>query len=221
MKVTAKIQIGLAIFALLFFIALTWGVVQDANWIAAIDNAGFHLIREPLSPNRTWFFKNVTRSGNEKWSLTLMFILALVFIFQRKAKATIFLLINVSVLGLGLSTLLKMVVDRPRPHIVHLIQAHGLSFPSGHTMNAVLLYGSLIILSNYYLSNDGLRFALNAVLGVVIIALPLSRIYLGVHYPTDVLAGYALGFTMLMLSKFVIFRFQEHEIKPSSRSSRN
>lgn len=209
MKTAVKIQLSCAFLALLIFILITFGVVVDSTWLAHFDTWGFSLVREPLSPNRTWFFKNVTRAGNEKWSLVLMFTLAILFIFQKKLRATCFLLINVGVFGYVFANLFKYLIHRPRPHIVHLVQASGFSFPSGHTMNAVLLYGSLIILANYYLANDGLRFAVNSFLGVIIVALPLSRIYLGVHYPSDVVAGYCLGYAMLVFSNFFIFKFNQ------------
>lgn len=209
MKTAIKIQITCAFIALMTFILIAWGVLDDSAWLAHFDTWGFRLVREPISPNRTWFFKNVTRAGNEKWSLVLMFTLAIFFILQKKIRATLFLLINVGFLGYGCANIFKYLVHRPRPNIVHLVQASGFSFPSGHTMNAVLLYGSLIILANYYLANDGLRFAVNSFLGVIIVALPLSRIYLGVHYPSDVLAGYCLGYSMLIFSNFFIFKFNQ------------
>jgi len=95
------------------------------------------------------------------------------------------------VIVLILSQLAKSLVARPRPSKIGLIVEHGYSFPSGHSMISFLLFGMIA----YFLWNR------NKLLSILIMILPMfigiSRIYLGVHYTTDVLAGFLFSFAYL------------------------
>ncbi len=96
--------------------------------------------------------------------------------------------------GMGLSIFLKSAFDRPRPDIVpHLTQVYTSSFPSGHSMMSAVVYLTLAVLIAPVLQKFWLRFYIFALASSVTILVGLSRIYLGVHYPTDVLAGWAAG----------------------------
>ncbi len=90
-----------------------------------------------------------------------------------------------------LNTGLKHLFRRPRPEVYRLAEATGFSFPSGHSMAAFSLYGLLALLLWPHLRGVAGRTAVLAAAGILIAAIGLSRIYLGVHYPSDVLGGYA------------------------------
>ena len=89
----------------------------------------------------------------------------------------------------ALANLIKVVVDRPRPATLHLVPVASASFPSQHAAQAAAVLPALVLA----LAHGRLRTALLAVAVPLAIAIGLSRVYLGVHYPTDVLAGWALG----------------------------
>ena len=93
-----------------------------------------------------------------------------------------------------LNKFIKHAVNRPRPSdVVHLVNEGGFSFPSGHSITSMFVYGLLIYLVRKNVKNRRTADFLTIVLAVPLVLIGPSRIYLGVHYPTDVLAGWCLG----------------------------
>ncbi len=93
-----------------------------------------------------------------------------------------------------MSFLLKAAFDRPRPELVpHLMRAYFSSFPSGHSMMSAVVYGTLGSLLSSLVTRRRLKFYFLAVAALVAGLVGVSRVYLGVHYPTDVLAGWSAG----------------------------
>lgn len=94
---------------------------------------------------------------------------------------------------------LKVLVRRPRPQGFRLVEAPGLSFPSGHSMAAVAFYGYGIWLVQSGVCGISPGVVVDMTLACVILAIGVSRIYLGVHYASDVLGGFCLAFVWLVL----------------------
>lgn len=92
-----------------------------------------------------------------------------------------------------LNEALKLLFQRERPGLTHLVKVSGLSFPSGHAMVSFSFYGLLIYLAWVNFSGVVSKITASVLLAVLILAIGISRIYLGVHYPSDVLAGFAAG----------------------------
>ena len=112
------------------------------------------------------------------------------------------ILISSSLLNTGL----KNWIGRPRPlNELHLVEVNSLSYPSGHAMSAMAFYGFIIYLTYKYVENPAYRFILIPVTTLLILAIGASRIYLGVHYPSDVAAGLLAGLIWLIVC-ILIFR---------------
>ncbi len=126
--------------------------------------------------------------------LTLLTILAGGFLFAtRKPALAVFVLVAVSGGALA-STVLKSLFLRARPDIVqHLVQVDSASFPSGHAMNSAIVYLTLGALLARSLKDRGARVYLLMTSIVLTVLIGFSRVYLGVHWPTDVVAGWAVG----------------------------
>lgn len=123
-------------------------------------------------------------------------------------KLAVFLAVT-SIGGGVVDTIVKVAVGRPRPEVDEpIITAFGQSFPSGHSMQAVVCYGALLLVFLPLLSGR-VRTAAIAATGVLIIAIGFSRLTLGVHYISDVLGGYVLGAAWLMASVAVFEIWRE------------
>lgn len=178
------------------------------------DEAILLSLREPgdlsLPIGPTWLthaVNDITSLGGVT-VLTLMTVLITVYLLlDRKRPIAIFMLLSV-LGGWLLSTMLKLGVARPRPEIVpHLIEVHDLSFPSGHAMLSAVTYltlGALLARAQIYQST---RIYVMAVAVFLTLIIGFSRIYLGVHYPTDVLGGWCAGATWALACWMVARRF--------------
>ena len=104
------------------------------------------------------------------------------------------LFLAVTVAGATLtSTVIKLIVARPRPESGALVRALGYAFPSGHSTTAAATWLAMAVVLGSLVTSRGLRLRAGALAGVVVLLVGISRVYLGVHAPTDVLGGWALG----------------------------
>ncbi len=97
------------------------------------------------------------------------------------------------------NSLTKHLVERPRPEVVHLVTEHGFSFPSGHSITSMFFYGFAIWLVWRYVGNQRAKWILTILLAIPPLLVGPTRVYLGVHYPTDVLGAWCLGFAAIVL----------------------
>ena len=111
-----------------------------------------------------------------------------------------------TLIAVGISQALKHIICRTRPVEIALIEENGYSFPSGHSMVSFAFYGLVIYLVYKSKLNKKLKILLITFLALLILNIGLSRIYLGVHYATDVIAGFALGYISLMIFIELIYK---------------
>ena len=143
----------------------------------------------------------VSAFGFAPWNWLLMLaVIALMLLFRWRTEA---IFTGISSLG-GLSAeIVKNIVDRPRPSpdLVHVVsQLHTFSFPSGHVTGYVVFFGFLFYLAYTLMQRRSLlRWALLEVLAIPVLLVGLSRVYMGQHWASDALAGYALGFAYLFV----------------------
>lgn len=186
MKFTKK-QIRLASFLILASIFLLLMFNLNSSYLHTFDMWVYGLFKK--SDTLTLIMKGVTFLG-EGISLILISVLLVLFI-KDKFKATLI------PLNLGLISLLnygvKILVKRPRPTGFRLILIDGYSFPSGHSASSLAFYGFLIYLLLKDCGNNKVKKVLTAILVVLIFFIGVSRIYLGVHYASDVLGGFLLA----------------------------
>jgi undecaprenyl-diphosphatase len=181
----------LAAFALLLFSKLAEDLIyQELNLFDSLVIGFITAYRTPLT---TQAMKLISNFGSVTVLLSVTLLTFYVF-YQRKKHFWDSLMVLIA-LGGGwlLNDVLKVAFHRPRPELVHLVQVSGYSFPSGHAMISVAFYGFLAYLIWLNYRPSPLRtLASLGLLGLAVL-IGLSRIYLGVHYPSDVLAGFAAG----------------------------
>jgi undecaprenyl-diphosphatase len=158
----------------------------------------------------TSFFKSVTVLGNTASQVVGIALFAGYFFFRKNWRAEAGFVLVSGVLGGLLILLLKKLYARPRPSIEWLIEEHGFSFPSGHTTGAILIFGALLIIASQRMDKGLFKSLVRGFLITLIVTIALSRIYLGVHYPTDILGGWLLGLAVLNLIYpiYMDFRFK-------------
>ena len=185
-------------FALLLFVILGYVVKFHPNYLKGFDRPIQTILRGDLPDSLTFFFSNVTSLINIPVIITWVVVLVGLFLYNKWWSEAILLAGNLALTGI-LVALLKNVYQRPRPTIQHLVEEGGFSFPSGHALASTLVVGALVIIVSQRVKNRHLRHLLQVLLMVFILTIMTSRVYLGVHYPTDVLGSLLLGVGILYI----------------------
>jgi membrane-associated phospholipid phosphatase len=130
--------------------------------------------------------------------LIMIVLISSVFLWQTQHKWSVYLLL-LGTLGAKLfNTILKIFFSRERPSIVEgIAEVHSLSFPSGHAMSSMAVYGCVAYLVARLEPRPTLKHTVWVIAGIVILLIGISRMYLGVHYPSDVIAGFLGGLAWL------------------------
>ena len=165
------------------------------NIFQAFDLKIISCIQSLKNEYLTVFYKMITIIADTYQSAIITILIVAFLYIKKHYREALFLAITMSACGIAMP-LLKNIFSRERPDFYRLIEISGYSFPSGHTTSATTMYLTLaiVVLSIMNKLNKYFIFSI-AVIGIVIIG--SSRIYLGVHYPTDVMAGICLGISIV------------------------
>lgn len=168
------------------------------------DIIGYKLISTFLiSDFATPIAKFITNFGGAIFIITLMITL---FILIKDKKIGLSIFLNL-VIVTTLNQLLKRILQRPRPTEYRIIEETGYSFPSGHSMVSMAFYGYLIYLIYKYVKNKYIKWTLIVLLSILICSIGISRIYLGVHYTSDVLGGFLASISYLVIYISAVNKF--------------
>jgi membrane-associated phospholipid phosphatase len=168
----------------------------------------FDFLNAYVSDTNTAVMQFITFLGTHSFLIPANLVLIAYFLFIKKHRWYSIKVPVVAIGGVSLMFLLKFLFNRPRPLIPLLKEAQGLSFPSGHAMMSFSFYGLLIYLVWQYIKIPWLRVVLIILLSFLILLIGFSRIYLRVHYASDVMAGFAVGAIWLVLSLWVTRRLE-------------
>jgi undecaprenyl-diphosphatase len=151
--------------------------------------------------------------------LTLLTLVAAGYLVAARRMATAAFVVAAVTGGALVSTLLKMVFARARPDIVgHLVEVHSASFPSGHALNSAVTYLTLGALLARTGGGGSVRIYVMAIAVCLTLAIGFSRVYLGVHWPSDVIAGWCVGAAWALLCSLIARTLQRrHAIEPESQ----
>ena len=175
------------------------------------DDRVFNTIKPYINDGLTNFMLVITFLGKHDLLIPLNFVLIAFFIY-RKERWFATRIAALSLSSLLLMFLLKFFFQRNRPLQPVIDDVSGYSFPSGHALISVVFYGLFIHMIWHEVKNKWLRIALITLLGALILLIAFSRIYLNVHYASDVIAGIAVGFIWLVLSLNIIHRIEKKYI---------
>lgn len=205
-----KFQSVILIIAIVIFVVLFSGVMNNTYWVHNLDNTIIAFVRPNFPGWKTAFFTRFTVLFNTVPIILYLVVGTAVLALRQRIRASLFFVFTTA-FGNLLNSLVKHFVSRPRPSYHQLMHYTGYSFPSGHSIASVLLLGSLMVLAHYYIRNRSYRLIIYIVFIFLIMLVGYSRIYVGVHYPSDVLAGYALGTIVVVLGD-LFFGMERYQI---------
>ena len=196
---------------IIIFLELALDVFQKE--IMTKDVLGYKFISTYIiSDFITPIAKVITQMGG---AIALISITIALLLFLKNKKIGIAIAINL-IVSTVLNLLLKNIVQRPRPTEYRMISETGYSFPSGHSMVSMAFYGFLIYVIYKQVENKKIKWGLIIALSILIATIGISRIYLGVHYTSDVLAGFTISVSYLVVytsivKKFILEREEKNE----------
>ena len=194
----ATISVASGLF--IIFVVITAVILANGKAALPVDSSvaeWAYQIRGEKGNFAYWFFRIITECGYYYFAVSFILILAIVWKFKSKAwflAAPVFI-------AWALHKIIKWIINRPRPDAtLWWVNESSSSFPSGHstTVTAIFVLVIFFIFISPYLKT-WLKWLLSSVCGAVIILVPLSRVWFGVHYFTDVIAGMCLGGTCAVL----------------------
>lgn len=208
--------------ALLAVVLCSWGFIELADEVVEGSTGHFdrwvvRSLRDPVDPSvpigPPWMGsvgRDITGLGGVA-VLTLFIVASAGFLAISRAYRTMAVLLFSTLTGITASMLLKQFFARPRPDLVPALDhVYTSSFPSGHSMMSALVYLTLGSLIAPVLKHFWLRFYILTLAIVLTFIVGVSRVYMGVHYPTDVLAGWAAGLVWAIACWLLTRRFIQH-----------
>jgi len=198
MKTKEIIEKNIKWIALFICLILIIGIIIDvlSKEIYKLDVVGYDFISKHfISDNITPIAKGITQLGGVVGLIAIAIVLSIIL---KNKKTGLLIWGNLGISAL-LNQILKHIIQRPRPTEYRIIDESGYSFPSGHSMVSAAFYGFLIYLIYKNVKNKYLKWGLITLLSLLIILIGTSRIYLGVHYTSDVLAGFLISISYLIV----------------------
>lgn len=137
-----------------------------------------------------WFFRITTELGFYYFLIAFLLILAICFRFRKR----IWVIIGTVLVNLSINSILKIIFKRERPMAEYMwMSESSYSYPSGHTATSICVYLIILLITINTINNKKARTALIILSTFSMIIVPISRLVMGVHYPSDVLAGFLIG----------------------------
>lgn len=205
-KISLSLVLLLAVFVLCLvcLFAVADMVFEDKSVL--FDERIFALINPHINTANTTIFQAITFFGSITFLWPANLALVLYFLFLKKDKHNAWKVTVVAITNTAVLFLLKGILKRQRPIKPVIAAVHGYSFPSGHTFCSVVFFGMLIYFAYRNISNNTLKWYAIILMALFAMAIGFSRIYLRVHYASDVIAGFCLGIIWLFLAKWVLLK---------------
>lgn len=193
-----KLKWIICIISLIIFIIL--GILVLTNKDMFLDSFVYEFISKYITNNLTSVVKCLTYLGS---AFMVIGVTMFVFLFYKNKKYSLYMAINLIVITV-FQLLLKNIFSRSRPADISLIKETGYSFPSGHSLTAFAFYGFIIYLIIISKLNKNSKIVYITLFSLIIIVIGLSRIYLGVHYFTDVVGAFSFSVAYLIIYASII-----------------
>ncbi|OLS02103.1 phosphatase PAP2 family protein [Tissierella creatinophila] len=189
---------------ILLLIFLTFGMmVRNSTEGILFDTKLLEFLHKGTNPTLLKIMKGISYLGAEKFLVPIMLIIIVFNLIKKNIRESLFLLVN-TLGSFTLNSLIKQVFQRTRPFDFSLVKQGGLSYPSGHAMVVMSMYLSIFYLLTRKEEDKNKQFLIGLIICIYIISMGISRMYLGVHWPTDIIGGYICGYLLYDISKKII-----------------
>lgn len=175
--------------------------------VLAFDKDIINYVQAHISNGLTSWVLRLTDLASVTFLMYGVLVVSGLLLWKKKYALMVFI-ITANGLGALLNKTLKWYFKRERPDILPVIMEKGFSFPSGHSMGSLIFYGSIAYLLLHIIRGNLARVFCLVGLSLLILLIGISRIYLGVHYPTDIVGGFSIGLAFLILC-ILAFRYYE------------
>lgn len=207
MSTDKKIILAVFFVAFALYIFIEFSSEMAEGELTAIDNFILASLRDPQDPSKLvgpawllWFMQEISHLGGVYAMSAITIISSIIFAIRKKFKTVLLFLISISG-GTLTMLLLKHFFNRPRPSVVpHLAEFTLGSYPSGHSMVSAIVYLTLGVLLARTTKSLKLRAIYLMTAALLTFLIGISRAFLGVHYPSDILAGWCAGVLWAALS---------------------
>lgn len=187
---------------LFLVISLIWTFLVHFNVLAYIDSKFYEFVISFKGDLLTSIFKIITFFCSVKFMVIICIILSIIALIKKDKiyGFPIFIIVISSVVN----SILKYIIKRERPDKINwLINESNFSFPSGHSMMAVLFYGFIAYIIYKSKINNILKYILLFIVCLLILFIGISRVYLGVHYFSDIIGGFLWGITLFIIVIYI------------------
>jgi len=202
--------IGSALFLIGIFIILFIYISKQITGHALVtfDQEIIEVIQSMISTQNTEWMLFITALGSVKWITIFVILSVMILLFKKKISLAVFFIVS-SGIGALFNIWLKWLFKRERPDILPIISEESYSFPSGHAMGSFIFYGSLAFVIIHLVHQKSWRIVGLVINTILILCIGLSRIYLGVHFPSDIIGGYLAGAAWLYTC-IILFHYYEY-----------
>lgn len=192
-KFINKKSIAALFLSVIVFVYLTNN--YDTMFIRNIDEGLLEFLVRNTQPATVFLFEVITIMAN--WQTIVLG--SLILLFLMRDKLMVLLVSAITGLVYLVVETLKMMFERPRPNVMQLTHATGYSMPSGHAVTAMVFYGLIMVFFVSKIEDKRYRRLAQVLLSILILLIAFSRVYLRVHYLSDVLAGLSLGLIIVTI----------------------
>ena len=189
--------------ATFLYIFIAYLIVSDNSSLFSLDVQVSNLVSLARPDWLTGIMKFITKLGDGYVPVIFGAIICFTLAMNRKIKDALFFSI-IMLSGLALKSVNKFIIDRARP-LDGLVQVTESSFPSGHAMLSLLFFSLCAFYMHSFAKTKAHNHLISGIIALLVLAIGFSRIYLGVHWFSDVIGGYLLGLSVLSLA-FLIYK---------------
>lgn len=180
--------------------------------IVEFDNNVFNLVTRNENIPLENMYRVFTFLGSTIFIIVACLAILVICILMKKKKIG-FVIVGSVAISTIVNNVIKLIFRRPRPEVRRLVVEKSFSFPSGHTMAAVTLYGILIFFVMRSKLNKKAKLAISIVLGLLPICVAISRIYLGAHFASDVTGAAITSTALLLIEVYFINKYYDRIVK--------